>query len=369
MLRRIYINNYRSLVNFEVKLNKLNLFLGANGAGKSAVFEALRSLRDFILLDKKVLSVFTAEDCCRWLDTEIQTFEFDWGSSDDEMYSYRLVVLHHKNEGKAKVQEESLKHAGQLLMFFKEGRLRLYRDDYSEGPQIPFDWTRSGVASIYPGEKNEKLINFREQLKKIMITRIVPSGFEEFAPNNNTDFTLLPDARNFVSWYRQISEDQGVLSDAQDVLNETLPGFQNFLFQNSGDKKRLSTRWKIDKKQYTFSLMELSDGQRVLICLYVLLTVAKSQGYVLLLDEPENYLALPEVQPWLLELRDGCDETEMQAVLISHHPGVIDYVLSIPRGFWLSRPDNLGTRIQPIDHEKDSGLSVSELVGLGWLHD
>ena len=41
MLKRIYIDNYKSLVNFEVSLNEINLFLGVNGAGKSAVFEML----------------------------------------------------------------------------------------------------------------------------------------------------------------------------------------------------------------------------------------------------------------------------------------------------------------------------------------
>ncbi len=39
MLKRVYIDNYKSLVNVEIGLKEINLFLGANGAGKSAVFE------------------------------------------------------------------------------------------------------------------------------------------------------------------------------------------------------------------------------------------------------------------------------------------------------------------------------------------
>ena len=44
MLKRIYINNFRCLVNFELKLDGLSLFLGANGSGKSTVFAALLNI-------------------------------------------------------------------------------------------------------------------------------------------------------------------------------------------------------------------------------------------------------------------------------------------------------------------------------------
>lgn len=39
MLKRIYINNFRCLVNFELNLESINLFLGANGSGKTTVFD------------------------------------------------------------------------------------------------------------------------------------------------------------------------------------------------------------------------------------------------------------------------------------------------------------------------------------------
>lgn len=49
MLKRLYINNFRCLVNFEFKLDGLSLFLGANASGKSTVFEVLIKLQKFIL--------------------------------------------------------------------------------------------------------------------------------------------------------------------------------------------------------------------------------------------------------------------------------------------------------------------------------
>jgi len=46
VFKRIYVDNYKCLVNFELSVGGLNLFLGPNGAGKSAVFEVLRMLGD-----------------------------------------------------------------------------------------------------------------------------------------------------------------------------------------------------------------------------------------------------------------------------------------------------------------------------------
>ena len=41
MITRLFVNNFKTLVNFELPLDPMNLLLGANGSGKSTVFEAI----------------------------------------------------------------------------------------------------------------------------------------------------------------------------------------------------------------------------------------------------------------------------------------------------------------------------------------
>lgn len=48
MLKRIYIDNFQCLVNFELNFDSINLFLGGNGSGKSTVFEVLRKIQTFV---------------------------------------------------------------------------------------------------------------------------------------------------------------------------------------------------------------------------------------------------------------------------------------------------------------------------------
>ena len=38
MLKRIYIDNFRCFVNFELNLEKVSLLLGPNGSGKTSIF-------------------------------------------------------------------------------------------------------------------------------------------------------------------------------------------------------------------------------------------------------------------------------------------------------------------------------------------
>ena len=60
--------------------------------------------------------------------------------------------------------------------------------------------------------------------------------------------------------------------------------------------------------------------------LYTLLYGTPRGSWSLFIDEPDNYLSLREVQPWLTALFDLCGRHLEQAVVISHHSEVIDYL-------------------------------------------
>ena len=46
MLKRLYANNYRCMVNFEIRFERLNVLLGPNGSGKSTQIELLKEKLD-----------------------------------------------------------------------------------------------------------------------------------------------------------------------------------------------------------------------------------------------------------------------------------------------------------------------------------
>ncbi|MEM7760078.1 MAG: AAA family ATPase [Cyanobacteria bacterium P01_A01_bin.40] len=65
MLKRIYVNNFRCLVNFDLTFDNINLILGYNGSGKSALFEVIRKIQEFIVDDLKVEEIFSHQDLTR----------------------------------------------------------------------------------------------------------------------------------------------------------------------------------------------------------------------------------------------------------------------------------------------------------------
>jgi hypothetical protein len=85
-----------------------------------------------------------------------------------------------------------------------------------------------------------------------------------------------------------------------------------------------------------------------------------------MLDEPDNYIALAEIQPWLIELADACGEEVPQAVLCSHHPELIDY-LGGDRGLILRRESSGATTVRPASElAVEGGLKLSEVIARGW---
>jgi len=102
-----------------------------------------------------------------------------------------------------------------------------------------------------------------------------------------------------------------------------------------------------------------------MIVLYSLLLGLQDLGHTVFIDEPENYVALPEIQPWLMELNDACADSFTQVILISHHPELIDY-LGPECGKWIER-DALGpARVKNMPTQIDKGLKLSEQIARGW---
>ncbi|GAA6618702.1 hypothetical protein NUACC26_045130 [Scytonema sp. NUACC26] len=370
MLKRLYIDNFRCLVNFELHFDSINLFLGGNGTGKSTIFEVLQKIQVFVSGDSKVEEIFKSHDCTRWQKRPIQLFELEI-SGNGGNYKYELA-LEYKQE-KSRIKYERLWYDNQPLLKFESGEVQLFQDDYSVGSVYPFDWSRSILSSLVLRDDNTKLIWFKERMERFIIVKIIPHLMVDGSDREETRLSL--HMENFVSWYRYISQNQGRIAQLMIVLKEVLDGFISFKFERFSEEYRiLKLRFSLDSSQqelmdYRFD--ELSDGQKVLMALYTLLYGTQSEDYTLCIDEPENFLALSEIQPWLTQLYDLCSEQKMQALLISHHPELINYLLASPIGYWFERQSHVPVTVKKISQEvaASTGLPISELIARGWLYE
>lgn len=382
MLQRIYVDNFRCLVNFQLTLDSLTLFLGANGSGKTTVFDVLRKLQIFILgsqsltRDYLVADVFEAKDLTRWQKSDIQKFELDI-QGNGGVYKYTLEIQHLGEYAQPRMRREILTFNEQPLFDFwvnadergmPVGQARLYNDDPDrEGAFLSFfDWSRSGIGHVYERHDNQKLTWFKKRITNFFIVQINPLAMESESRYEANSPSW--DMSNYAAWYSYLSQEfQGKTIKLTLELQKIIAGFDSFQNTKSGEVRILSAAFTRPSKA-AYRLEELSHGQKALIALYTLIYCCPDDNFTLCIDEPENFLALPEIKPWWSMVMDYCLENEAQAMLISHHPLLINYLAS-NSGYWFERKDNAAVRFKRINETDADGLSVAKLIELGWIYD
>jgi predicted ATPase len=369
MIQRIYIDNYKSLVNFELPLQELTLLLGPNGVGKTSILDVMFALRLLLSGEAKVTDpkVFPTRTLTRWQSRNTQTIELDL-DLDGENFRYRLEVEHERVTNKARICQERLESQGKPLFSFEMGEVSLYRDNYSDGPKFGSDWSESALARVPPRNDNTRLTRFLDFIRKVIVCGLYPGNME--SESSTEDAVLSRDAHNFASWYRHLLlERQELVPAFTEALKEVIDGFRGIRMEKVGlDTRAPMIIFEDNSQRYELRIDEISDGQRALIALYSLVQLAAGQGYTLMLDEPENYIALAEIQPWLIGLSDACGDTVPQAVLCSHHPELIDY-LGPESGLTLRRESSSITVVRPSrELAVEGGMRLSEVIARGWEH-
>lgn len=368
MVTRLYVDNFKTLSNFTLELGPIRLLIGRNGTGKSSVLEVLGGLRRFVVGREDVGDVFRSTSRTRWDKRQAQRFELDL-EGGGETFRYVLEVSHDLPRGGCRVYRESL-HSGTGPLYeagLGEGDLfqaRLFRDDHSEGPQLLSDGIRSGVGVLQARHDNLKIARFRELIAAIQIAMPDPWSMEDSSEREEPE--LSKGLANFASWFRHVSQEfPGRLESVFRDLRQVIPGFSELRLTQAGESTRvLKMEFRSGESRYSLDWLELSEGQRLLVCLYSLLHWSAGPNQTLLLDEPENFLALGEIQPWTAALIDRVCEEGGQVILLSHHPEILDY-MTPDRVTVLTRDRGGPTVVRPWRPE-ETGLTPSELVARGW---
>jgi predicted ATPase len=355
MLTRISIKLFRAMMDLDLELSPTQLLIGSNGAGKTSVFDVLAGIRELVVEGEKCEDVFPINSLPRWLrnpdepSTLTQEFAIE-APHDDGILRYSLRIAHDERIARSKIAREELTLDGRMLFQFWEGKVQLHRDDHSKGPTYSFDWNRSAMGTILPDPSNRRLTWFKEQIRGIHCLRIdaprMGARSERESPSPSRDLS------NFASWHRRaVSADAASASDYLQELKQVVSGLESLdqhelgqgftllraafrkskEFRSSGRGKAARTFW--------LDFDELSEGQRSLCGLYAILHFLADENTTVCIDEPDNFVALPEIQPWLFGLQDRVDSHGAQVLLSSHHPELLG-LLAKDCGTILERNDS-----------------------------
>jgi predicted ATPase len=213
---------------------------------------------------------------------------------------------------------------------------------------------------------NQTLSRFKQWIGGLFCFRINP--FTMGARSESESLYPNVDLSNIASWYRHLVQaDPKQNAALLESLRASLDGFSFLQLEPAGENVRLLVAEFAQGggKTSKFSFNELSDGQRCLICLYMILHFALAKGSTVILDEPDNFVSLREIQPWLMAVADTVEEGQGQILLISHHPEVLNQWA--PRNGVQFVREGIGpVRVEEFRGDPDNVLPPSELIARGW---
>jgi predicted ATPase len=361
MLTRIYVDNFRSFVNFDYRPETKQLLLGPNGSGKSSLLDAIRYLKQFVKGD---LNRFTQSTRTRWLDRPLQILEIE-ARLDGRSFEYRVEIGFAPVTREQSVNLERLKVQGETVFELADGQIRFFPNE-SGSMAVPLLTNRSALhLSVL---SNSDVRRFVEWLDRVHCFDIdaYPGQMDEIADSEEREPDF--DLENLAGWYRYLVQtypDENVKFITS--LRECMDGFQTLKYstEEDGVRKLRAEFLAPTKKAIRYSISELSDGQRYLVVLYMILHFRINRGDTVFVDEPDNFISLREIQPWLLAAEEAVDEHNGQLILISHHPETLDH-WATEYGLRFFREENGHVRTEKFKSDQDGRLQPSELIARGW---
>ena len=362
MLTRVYIDNFRSFVNFEYTPAKKQLLLGANGSGKSSLLDAIRYIKRFVEGSE---NPFLQSTRTRWQDRPLQVIEVG-ALLDHQKYEYRVEIRFDSETTQPSVSVESLRVSEKPVFELANGEIRFFSSNSNQSTALPLETSKSALhLSLL---SNSHVRRFVEWLQTIHCFRIdeYPSAMNE--SSDREERQPHDELENLAAWYRHLvqafpDENIGFLQS----LREALDGFQTLRFSSDEDGiKNLRADFTASTRQkVNYSLSELSEGQRCLIALYMILHFLILKGHTVFIDEPDNFVALREIQPWLLKAEEAVEDRDGQLILVSHHPEILNQWAST-HGLRFFREDNGHVRTEKFKSDPKGNLQPSDLIARGW---
>ncbi|MDO5845245.1 MAG: AAA family ATPase [Methanocorpusculum sp.] len=282
-LNKIHILGWKSIKDTEVTLGKINILIGANGAGKSnflSVFDLLRAIANNNL--KLYIEKNGGANSCFYYgtkNTKVIKLKMDIGNA---YISYEIhpgkddtVILGWERYGRLNTPEENENYYNR-----QNNSNNVNTEELSESNETYRNQT-------------SKLNKEIDELKK-WFTEIIPYHLNDTSDNSplkqvcDTDENryLFPDGANIAAvLYKIKNESPQHYEKIKFTINLIFPEFKDFVFIKTDNYLKL--RWQDENSiDYTLPLSAFSDGTLRFTALSVLLNQPKLPKLIII-DEPE----------------------------------------------------------------------------------
>ncbi len=321
-LCKITMDNFKSLVGFEMDLAKFSCLVGLNGAGKSTVLQAL----DFLCQQMK-------GDISGWLKNR------EWEAIDlksklskvsnitfevtFDMAGQVIIWSGSFNRSLLRCTQESLEIVGSTTMKVEDGRYSVFQlvaEDVAEAlavGDINFEYQGSLLSQLKASVLNEELRHFKRFVASITsLDALSPQQLRR--KSRDTDGSLGFAGERLSAFVHQLSPQQQ--SQLLSMLQNHYPQLQGFeLSALRAGWKSLGIQERFGDHRFSTEARHINDGMLRLIAI---LAETLSAHEFMLFDEIEN-----GINPELIEfLLDYLVNVPQQIMVTTHSPMILNYL-------------------------------------------
>lgn len=318
-LQTIRIQGYRPFRDFSAQVGALEVLVGANGAGKSSLFEFLKFLRDSVHQDipPEIIAGAIGQQVFHRPGRDSLEWDciFDFGQSFPLRYQGVLLGpvgrTHITSERIATVPSSENHNAPYLFMDIRE-RQGIVNDTVNKQAitqQVELKRPNQLALSAMTNPALMTLYNLREYIgswRFYSAFNIHNSKIRKSVPTEQEP-TLHEDAGNLSAVLFYLMTEYPVLFDTlQQHLRSVVPGFRGLKVKARGGPGEVIAFWQENGFDDELSLADLSDGILRLIC-WIVLCVHPKPPTLICIDEPDQGVH-PRTLPILAGLLNKASE-------------------------------------------------------------
>ena len=363
MIRRFYVNNFRCLENFELTFSGQSsiLLIGKNGAGKTTIGLALKTLQRIARGTNRVNDLVKPKDLARGrtdvplrLIIEVELFK--------RIYEYTIAFELPKGFKELRVSEEKLLVDGEPVFSRESAQVNLARLNQDSAAQFRIDWHLVALPIVQESSEQDPLHIFKQWLANMLVLRPMPA----LIGGDSNEETLQPNIQvtNFGAWFSGLlAYAPSAYTRIDEYLRQVMPDLRDIKNPTTGtDSRSIVVQFSTELGSVSLPFEDLSDGEKCfMICALVLAANEAYGPLVCFWDEPDNYLAISEVGHFVIALRKAF-QSGGQIIATSHNEEAIRR-FSEENTLVLHRKNHLEpTIVRPLSEIKISGDLVSALI-------
>ena len=331
MLQKVSIQNFKSLKDVTLELQKVNLLIGPNNSGKSNFLKALEKYSILLNTPQNSESVLKIEDY--------------YSKTSNEEISFKTTIIDDKELLRNNIVSFKYLNIRSIL-----SRWEFFMKDYFD------DWFDDQEEI---DEKKQKLIKeshpfFKNIFHNLIIYKPDPNSFQKPYPILPNQLLINYNASNLVAFFDALRDEYPENYKAiENDLHKCIPELSGLRFENVeinkhdnifkiyGDKtfKRLGLYDNVNKLTYWAD--ELSEGTLYFLALLCIVH-QPNPPKLLLLEEPEKGIhprRIHEVMKFIFQL---AEDKDIQVIMTSHNEHVLEEFTLIPEAVFIFDKDAEG---------------------------